>query len=687
MANKYDNDTGFASPAEPPTEGDQSKIPDNLAGDGEVDEADKKPSEQTTAGERGISMIKGSKGNIPVNQVNVKKLLLPVGSNMALDWVVDVKDSKGNITGQKINVSKLAKYIRQNTAYVFTLDESTRAVIRYWFTKGVYTYCSDNDVKLLINDHIPDGLDNPDITQKTMKQVYERRDGEKNPFVKMEEINNCGRYRIMENGVLDFDTMQIEDFGPKHLQTIKLNCPFPAGTPVSKNGAWDAFMDYITCGNKAERQLLEEFMGVILSPIPARDLKCAIIMEGETDTGKTQLRDFIELILGKSNCSSLELRNLDERFDASSLVNKRLSGSKDMKYASIDDMGTFKQIVGGGGISVEPKHEKRFEAEPNLFFWFIRNPDKELRMPLDKATAGRLIYYKMLCPPVPKDQQDDKLLDKFIEDKEYIVWTLLQRAKVIYDMTTNGQKRQFTMPERTLEEREKELIRLNSVRAFVDKLTRARNTIEEEGKICYTGPVPKIGMRTSGDVSAANMYRAYERFCLKNNIKAVTPEKFKLELREIKVMENKTLDDGTVAVVQAMDDDGNPRTYATQKKSGVLYYYEFCLTDEAIVLYTDDGAREESLAKQAEVGLAKTQEQKKQHENYKRNAPKGIRVSYEDYLNMSKEQKANAAKMKAKSAKMAAERALARVAELEAEAEAILLDDDSKQQRGGSGDE
>lgn len=80
-----------------------------------------------------------------------------------------------------------------------------------------------------------------------------------------------------------------------------------------------------------------------------------------------------ELLLGKGNYAGIDLKELEARFGTSAIYGKRLAGSADMSYLSVDELKIFKQCTGGDALFAEYKGMNSFEFVYDGLLWFCMN--------------------------------------------------------------------------------------------------------------------------------------------------------------------------------------------------------------------------------------------------------------------------------------------------------------------------
>ena len=108
--------------------------------------------------------------------------------------------------------------------------------------------------------------------------------------------------------------------------------------------------------------LLLEFMGAVFSNVKGWRMKKALFLYGPGDTGKSQLKSLTERILGKQNFIGIDLAEIEARFGTAGIYGKRLAGSSDMGFLTVQELKAFKKCTGGDSLFAEftaqgPNHQ------------------------------------------------------------------------------------------------------------------------------------------------------------------------------------------------------------------------------------------------------------------------------------------------------------------------------------------
>ena len=190
--------------------------------------------------------------------------------------------------------------------------------------------------------------------------------------------------------------------------------------PCATGHTADEFFKTATCGDIEVETLLYEAIGYTFLKTP--ELHKAFLLIGEGRNGKSTYLDVIKAICGKDNCTSLDFKDLGEKFRVGMLYNKLVSLSGDISSQPLKDSDLFKQIVGGDEITIERKNMHPFND--TVFSTLMFSANTLPRTP--DTTSG---FYRRLCiVPFNADLTKVSLVDgmdfkeKLLKDLEYIAY-------------------------------------------------------------------------------------------------------------------------------------------------------------------------------------------------------------------------------------------------------------------------
>jgi len=215
------------------------------------------------------------------------------------------------------------------------------------------------------------------------------------------------KYVGLKNSILDLETMEEFPYSPSWVINNRIPFDYNANSHSEKV---DNMLNKIACGDSQIRALIEEMVGYSL--YRKNLMQVCFILTGEGSNGKSTLLNMIKKLLGKSNYTSLDLRELEETFKPSELYNKLANLGDDISAKYLDTSSVFKKAVTGESFIVQRKYGQPFELESYATQIFCAN---ELPSVADKTDGfGRRI---MIVPFKAHFKKSDKDYDPFIETK------------------------------------------------------------------------------------------------------------------------------------------------------------------------------------------------------------------------------------------------------------------------------
>lgn len=350
-------------------------------------------------------------------------------------FVLDKLNNKGQPTGvETISTTKLAQYIRENAHYIFIKDAPTHSVTRYWYRDGYYQETPDDEIKGLIKSYI-EAYDPNLLKMRDVNEVFYNLTTDL-AFTSSNTLNSNENLINFQNGVLNIDTMELLPHSHEFRITRQIPTDWQPETALMDAPSFHNYMAYLCDGleewdwdkpfggmsetGAARYKLLMQFLGVSISNVRGYRFKKALFMFGEGNTGKSQIKKFAEELVGEKNCCACNLRQLHSRFGTARIHGKRLIGSADMPYMTVDEMDIFKQVTGGDLISAEHKGKDGFEFVFDGVAWFCTNA-----LPKFGGDQGSWVYERIMpfyCEyVVPPEKQNPSLLDDMLKEKPAII--------------------------------------------------------------------------------------------------------------------------------------------------------------------------------------------------------------------------------------------------------------------------
>ncbi|MCV2499608.1 phage/plasmid primase, P4 family [Melissococcus plutonius] len=230
-------------------------------------------------------------------------------------------------------------------------------------------------------------------------------------------------YIAVNNGILDINTWKLLPFDPAIIIKNKIPVNYVADAYYATT---DKTLNKIACYDKSLRKVLEEIFGYIL--LRRNELGKAFILTGCGSNGKSSYLKMVRALAGQENTSSLDLKELNQRFKTAELFGKLANIGDDISGEYIKDNSEFKKLVTGEQLNVERKGRDPFDFSNYAKLIFSAN-----RMPRINDTSNGLMRRLMMIPFNAKFTANDKDFDPFIQDKllskesmEYILQLAIQ---------------------------------------------------------------------------------------------------------------------------------------------------------------------------------------------------------------------------------------------------------------------
>ena len=423
------------------------------------------------------------------------------------EYVIEKRDKNGEVTSRYISAPVLAQHIREREKYLFTRGGAMSGVNRFWYSGGYYRHVSDDEIKGIIKGYV-ERYDYTMLKMKDINEAFQQLVTDR-VFYDDSQLNADENLVNFSNGILNLTTWELLPHSPKYLMTRQI----PVEWKPEGGGAdvFHRYMAYLCDGKdsledmsdtgRAKYKILMEFLGACVSNVHGYRFKKSLFMYGAGDTGKSQLKSLAEYMIGQENCCPCDLGQLEARFGTSAIFNKRLIGSSDMPFLTIDELDVFKQVTGGDALFAEYKGKNGFPLVLDGLSWFCMN-----RLPRFGGDNGQWVYDRIIpveCSyVVPEDKRDKELLDKMKLEASAIIYEALHYFK---DAVDSGYR--FSETEDTKLQRNNYRKENDSILSWVSEQCITRENADE-----FAGEFAKL--EKSKEVPTASvMYRAYRDWC------------------------------------------------------------------------------------------------------------------------------------------------------------------------------
>ena len=216
-------------------------------------------------------------------------------------------------------------------------------------------------------------------------------------------------YIAFNNGIYDIVTDTLMPYTPDIILTNRIEHNY---NDSAYNKLTDTTLDKISCNDNEVRALLEECIGYCF--YRRNELGKAFILTGDKSNGKSTFLDLIKCILGDTNISALDLRELGDRFSTAMLFGKLANVGDDIgdEFMQGSAVSIFKKIVTGNRVKAEQKGKGPFEFNPYVKLLFSAND-----MPRMRDKTGAVLRRLVMIPFNATFTKDDPDYDPFIKYK------------------------------------------------------------------------------------------------------------------------------------------------------------------------------------------------------------------------------------------------------------------------------
>lgn len=224
---------------------------------------------------------------------------------------------------------------------------------------------------------------------------------------------------LLKNGeILDLETGETR---PAKKQDYALNCVNAVYNKEAESEILENFIES-TFPYKDERKALQEFIGYTLT-FPSDKYETALLLLGQTDTGKSTFMDVLEQFFDLANTTNISFPQLghERAFHIDKLKESVVNFDHDMSNQNIDNYSRIKKLVSKEGVFADPKGVSGYDMKSQANFVIASNnaPDDD---GADEAFYNRFITVQ--APNrVPPEEQDRELVDKLTQEKE-LNWLL-----------------------------------------------------------------------------------------------------------------------------------------------------------------------------------------------------------------------------------------------------------------------
>lgn len=230
---------------------------------------------------------------------------------------------------------------------------------------------------------------------KNLKHHKERERFEEFGLPQNEVLVNGGK-------VLDIFTEEVRDVEATDGALYKIDVDYD---PEAECKSWRRFVNKLLDDDELQVKTLQEYMGYLLK-YPNRDHQKALLMLGVSNSGKSQIADFLSELFDEDAMSNVSIGQLgmDRRFHVHRLGDSVLNIDRDMSSTFLKSEDTLKQLISQETLAAEPKGEGTIEIDPRAKFFICSNVSPRVDSSADAAFFDR--FLTLVCPhEVPRSER------------------------------------------------------------------------------------------------------------------------------------------------------------------------------------------------------------------------------------------------------------------------------------------
>jgi putative DNA primase/helicase len=193
------------------------------------------------------------------------------------------------------------------------------------------------------------------------------------------------------NGILSIgDTVSLNPHSCENFNLASLPYDFD---PEAKCPRWLKFLDEVLPDDRQSQNLLQEFIGYVLSG--ETSLQKALSLCGPTRCGKGTIARIIGALLGRSLVTSASIQQFGEQFGLADLVGKALCTLPDVRWDDRKEVSRavhkLLNITGEDEVSINRKFKKSWTGILGTRLLFMGNDPPQFR-DTSSALANRLLH-------------------------------------------------------------------------------------------------------------------------------------------------------------------------------------------------------------------------------------------------------------------------------------------------------
>ncbi|NLL38603.1 MAG: DNA primase [Clostridiales bacterium] len=460
------------------------------------------------------------------------------GRNPALfSYILTLQDEGFTVEQVRETISIINKYVLKDPISERELDVILRDEA---FRKGSFfksktlqhdkfaEFLRDNNHIIKVNGqlHIYRGgvykADPIEIKREMIKHIPELRDAQiKEVWNRLQLICenkplSAFQYIAFKNGIYDLNTDELKDFSPE----IVITNPIPWDyNPAAESELLEQTLDKIACYDPEIRALLEEVAGSCLYRSNTLAGGRAFILTGDGANGKSTFIDMIKTMLGEDNITSLDLKELGEKFQNAELFGKLANLGDDIGSEFVANANTFRKLVTGERIQVQRKGQDPFEFNNYAKMIFSANDIPRLgRIKEHSAIIRRLLIVPFNAKFSNTDADFRPGIKYELQSQEAVERLILLAIRGLKAVI---ERKDYTKSEKTEKAIEEYAVESNPLLGFIED--------------CRESGYSMVNQETE------DVYQRYCRFCDDGGFKEISKIVFSRQINKLMGLKSKVV--------------------------------------------------------------------------------------------------------------------------------------------------
>lgn len=324
---------------------------------------------------------------------------------------------------RSVNTGAVTEWLVNNTD-AFVCNEDF-----YLYDKGYYRRFADHELE----GNIQDILDVKIRKVKDFSSIAYALKCHTKLQKSEEEINSLSHIINLQNGYYDLNSQTFfEGHSPDILSTNRIEASFIRDYSADQHMTWTEYLDFTL--RETELQIvLQEVLGYCLTTSNAA--KKFFLFNGVSNSGKSKIIELLTALVGQKNASHVPLQYL-HGFKTIEVYQKILNVYADLPNKAINNDNMIKVLTREDRVFADRKYKSPITFYNTAKMLFSTN-----KLPIINGDTSEAFFNRVMIIPFrhakPAEQQDHKLFEKFLKEKDAIFMWMLEGIQRLHN---NGYK-------------------------------------------------------------------------------------------------------------------------------------------------------------------------------------------------------------------------------------------------------